>query len=53
MFGDLVRPWRPGPDDFRLIAIVVVPGFDMQDFVAVCREPADCVFRRRRPPIPI
>ena len=24
----------PGPDDFRLVAVVVVPGFDMLDFVA-------------------
>src|SRR5271166_4083035 len=43
MFRDLVRPPRPGPDNFGLIAIIMVPGFDMEDFVTVRGEPADVV----------
>ena len=31
--GDVVRPRRPGPDDFGFITIVAVPGLDMgKDF---------------------
>ena len=30
LFRDLVRPWRPGPDDFRLIAIVAAQPALMQ-----------------------
>ena len=48
MFGDLVWTLRPDPDDFGLIAIVAVPRFNVDDFAAVCRVPADVLYSGAR-----
>jgi hypothetical protein len=38
VFGDIVWPWRLGPDDSGVITIVAVTGFDVEDFVSTCHE---------------
>lgn len=44
MFRDVVRSWRAGPDDFGFLALVVVPGFNVEDFVAACHQAARIAF---------
>src|ERR1019366_7460608 len=46
VFGDVVGPRRPDPDDFGRIAVVAVPALDMEDFVATGHEPAGVVLAK-------